>query len=111
MSTMTRQRNRRDKPTDIHKWKVIDHRSGFELLSDQVIMDTKGVLTHKKDVDPHYPIEADQKLNHVPRPLPFVRNEHATYTNNNPYAARGLLYWEGWDTVTWDNWFTKWNEA
>lgn len=109
---MTRQRNRRNaiNPQQLHKWKVIDHRSGFQYYNDEVVIDSKGVLTHKRDMDPQYPIEADQKLNYVLRPLPYVRHEQKLYTNNNPYV-HGALPWEQWNTVTWDQWFTKWDEA
>lgn len=106
-----RQRDRRKIPKSDHRWKVHDDRSGFVKYSDEVSRDLYGVLTANKDVDPFYPVEADQKLNYTPKPIPFIRKEASRYTNNDPYGTNGTLTWENWNTVTWDQWFTKWDKA
>lgn len=108
-----KQRDRRKtSKTNVNmNWKVHDDRSGFTLYNTQVARDHKGVLTDKRHVDPPFPTEEDQIKVFMPRELPFTRLETIRYVDNNPLAPKGTHYWENWNTITWDTWFTKWEKA
>jgi hypothetical protein len=93
----------------IGKWKLIDDRSGFEIYSDEAIIDDKGFITSRKNYEPIHWSELPVILP-IDEPVPVLRLEPEDYfiTVNYPQYAPAT-----WNTYsgTWATADTNWEAS
>lgn len=114
-------RTRRNKSGRIGrgKWKLIDDRSGFEILSTEAWIDHRGRITDKSNWDPiHY---TEMVIDFPPEnsPLPFMRPEPQdrflelgslpAYPTGNTYTLPDATFGPNTNSYVWNTVRQFWN--